>query len=113
MTTRSANFLLVLPFLIAALAMTAAPGHGQVPVMDRHAHPSIAQLLSRDYLDRQGRPRPDLLRQGIAAIRRLPVSGGLRRPHTAGILAPPSAGNQWNQIGPQPLIIDTPPPDIN
>src|SRR5262249_50215860 len=73
-------------------------------------------LLQRDWVDASGRLRPDLWRRAVAHLRDMPLATGIRgpgRPGSFASLATPLAGRQWNQIGPQPLIIDPPPPNIN
>jgi hypothetical protein len=103
------RFLSGLTLFLAGIGATELPGLAQrrPPVA-----PDTRALMAREYLDRQGRPRPDLWRRGVEHTARMTASGGLGRSAVGGSGAPVS-GLQWNPIGPQPLLVDPAPPNIN
>lgn len=108
---RAGAFRLTLVLLTVGLILAAGPGIGQQRRL-RRARIRPSETAARDYLDAQGRPRPDLLRLGIQHVRRMPVALAGTAPHPLGY-GSPGAIPQWNPIGPQPLIIDAKPPDMN
>jgi photosystem II stability/assembly factor-like uncharacterized protein len=100
-----------LAYLLLALLFVALPGRAQQQRLRRG--PDTQELLAREHLDRQGRLRPDLWQQGIQHSQQMAVAAGGPAGAGATALAASAWGRQWNQIGPSPLLIDPPPPDIN
>ena len=114
--TRSVRVFAVFAFAALAVAISgrAIQAVSNQPFETKADTESHELQYLKDHSDAAGRVRSDLWRTGVEAFRNLPLSASwhdgavsakaLASPASAA--SGPVVGAQWQQIGPQPLVID-------